>query len=106
MNKEKLAQRTLQLIYPGVSQFDPLTILLLIQTITAIISALKACGYMDASIQAKVARPNWLMRFRLKRITNKHITDAKLAAKVADMLPVAASELTPDEFGAVYSEGE
>lgn len=104
MNKQHLAERTLQLAQPEAATFGIVSILVVLQLIAAVISILKNYGYLDKEIQAKVSNPSWLMRLRLKRLARQHISDTKLADAVAVALPVAASELTPTAFAAVYSE--
>jgi len=103
MNKELLAERVYALAEPDVVQFDPLTLLAIISAITSIIKMLKTCGYITIPDVAEVIRnPGWLMRFRLRREVSKHVK-GKLAQKVADALPVAASELTNQQVGAIYN---
>lgn len=95
---EKLSNRTAELaLQTQVSAIDPLTIMMIIQAVMAVIDALKKCGYLSTNIEKTILKPNWLNRFRMKRIVSKHIKDAKLAQAVTDALPIAASELSESE---------
>ena len=90
---------------PEASQFDIFILAAIISMISAAISMLKNCGYLDSSIQKRIAKPGWLMRFRLGRLARKHIADAKLADAVAVALPVAVSELETCHFKSIYEVG-
>lgn len=104
MNKELFAQRVYQLAEPEVKTFDPLTLLAIIQAVVAIINLLKSCGYITTpDVMEVISKPSWLMRFRLRREVSKHVK-GELARKVADALPVAASELTNPQVSAIYQE--
>ncbi len=104
MDKNKLAERIYSLSSPDVVRFDIFILAALISMISAVISMLKNLGYLDSEMQSKLSRPNWLMRFRLRRLAHQHIKDADLADTVAIMLPVASSELNPASFAAVFQE--
>ena len=102
MNTETFAQRVYQLAEPEVKTFDPFTLLAIVQAVMAVIKLLKSCGYMTTpDVMEAIKNPSWLMHFRLRREVSKHVK-GKLAQKVADVLPVAASELTNAQVGAMY----
>ncbi len=103
MNNEIFANRVYALANPN-AQLDPLTLIAIIQTVVAIIKALKACGYLEKDLPKVISKPNWLQRFRMKRIVNDHIANAKLARNIADALPVAASELNEIQVAFLYAE--